>query len=223
MAPRTRLDHRLPPGDRSGGTALARLQRPGRGDPGPHRPALRPRDVGPADRRPEAAAARVQPRGRLAAQRRQRRGGPEADRRGDRERAARRGARPRRHQRDDRRRARRGGRRRCRCSTSRRGCAATATTCPRSATGSRPTASRDLLFAPCEHAREVLVDEGVAGTVHVTGDVLADVLLASREPPRRERRERRLRACHRAPQLQHRRARAPRGGARLPRPRPIAG
>jgi UDP-N-acetylglucosamine 2-epimerase len=37
----------------------------------------------------------------------------------------------------------------------------------------------DLLFAPCEHARDVLVDEGVSGTVHVTGDVLADVLLAT--------------------------------------------
>ncbi len=38
----------------------------------------------------------------------------------------------------------------------------------------------ELLFAPCEHAREVLIDEGVPGTVHVTGDVLADVLLATR-------------------------------------------
>lgn len=38
----------------------------------------------------------------------------------------------------------------------------------------------DLLFAPCEHAREVLDDEGVPGVVHVTGDVLADVLLATR-------------------------------------------
>jgi UDP-N-acetylglucosamine 2-epimerase len=38
----------------------------------------------------------------------------------------------------------------------------------------------DLLFAPCEHARDVLLDEGVPGTVHVTGDVLADVLLATR-------------------------------------------
>jgi UDP-GlcNAc3NAcA epimerase len=37
----------------------------------------------------------------------------------------------------------------------------------------------DLLFAPCEHARETLVAEGVPGTVHVTGDVLADVLLAT--------------------------------------------
>jgi UDP-GlcNAc3NAcA epimerase len=38
----------------------------------------------------------------------------------------------------------------------------------------------DLLFAPCEHARDVLVEEGVPGVVHVTGDVLADVLLATR-------------------------------------------
>ena len=38
----------------------------------------------------------------------------------------------------------------------------------------------DLLFAPCEHARDVLVAEGVPGTVHVTGDPLADVLLATR-------------------------------------------
>jgi UDP-GlcNAc3NAcA epimerase len=37
----------------------------------------------------------------------------------------------------------------------------------------------EVLFAPCDHAREVLADEGVAGTVHVTGDVLADVLLAT--------------------------------------------
>src|SRR3954452_4966616 len=37
-----------------------------------------------------------------------------------------------------------------------------------------------LLFAPCEHARETLEREGVPGAVEVTGDVLADVLLASR-------------------------------------------
>jgi UDP-GlcNAc3NAcA epimerase len=39
----------------------------------------------------------------------------------------------------------------------------------------------DLLFAPCEHARETLLSEGVSGTVVVTGDVLADVLLSSRD------------------------------------------
>jgi UDP-GlcNAc3NAcA epimerase len=39
----------------------------------------------------------------------------------------------------------------------------------------------DLLFAPCEHARETLLEEGVPGTVVVTGDVLADVLLSSRD------------------------------------------
>jgi UDP-GlcNAc3NAcA epimerase len=38
----------------------------------------------------------------------------------------------------------------------------------------------DVLFAPCEHARDVLVEEGVKGEVHVTGDVLADVLFATR-------------------------------------------
>jgi UDP-GlcNAc3NAcA epimerase len=37
----------------------------------------------------------------------------------------------------------------------------------------------DLLFAPCEHARDTLLEEGVKGVVHVTGDVLADVLLAT--------------------------------------------
>jgi UDP-N-acetylglucosamine 2-epimerase len=39
----------------------------------------------------------------------------------------------------------------------------------------------DLLLAPCEHARETLIAEGVGGTVVVTGDPLADVLLASRD------------------------------------------
>lgn len=39
----------------------------------------------------------------------------------------------------------------------------------------------ELLFAPCEHAREVLLKEGVPGTVEVTGDVLADVLLSTRD------------------------------------------
>lgn len=39
----------------------------------------------------------------------------------------------------------------------------------------------ELLLAPCEHARETLIEEGVSGTVVVTGDPLADVLLASRE------------------------------------------
>lgn len=39
----------------------------------------------------------------------------------------------------------------------------------------------DLLFAPCEHARETLLAEAVPGTVVVTGDVLADVLLSTRD------------------------------------------
>ena len=38
----------------------------------------------------------------------------------------------------------------------------------------------DVLFAPCEHARDVLLRERVRGTVYVTGDVLADVLLATK-------------------------------------------
>lgn len=39
----------------------------------------------------------------------------------------------------------------------------------------------DVLFAPGESARRTLLREGVRGTVHVTGDPLADVLLASRD------------------------------------------
>ena len=38
----------------------------------------------------------------------------------------------------------------------------------------------DVLFAPCEHARATLLREEARGEIHVTGDVLADVLLASR-------------------------------------------
>lgn len=57
----------------------------------------------------------------------------------------------------------------------------------------------DLLFAPCEHARDVLVEEGIPGTVHVTGDVLADVLLAtqSRLPEGTEEGEYVLATAHR--------------------------
>ncbi len=57
----------------------------------------------------------------------------------------------------------------------------------------------DLLFAPCEHARDVLVEEGVPGAAHVTGDVLADVLLATRErlPEAREEGEYVLATAHR--------------------------
>jgi UDP-N-acetylglucosamine 2-epimerase len=57
----------------------------------------------------------------------------------------------------------------------------------------------DLLFAPCEHAREVLIEEGVRGTVHVTGDVLADVLLATRDrlPERGEEGDYVLATAHR--------------------------
>ncbi len=39
----------------------------------------------------------------------------------------------------------------------------------------------DVLFAPSESARGRLLVEGIQGTVHVTGDPLADVLLATRD------------------------------------------
>ncbi len=39
----------------------------------------------------------------------------------------------------------------------------------------------DLLFAPCEHARDVLLSEQVGGAVHMEGDVLADAHLACRD------------------------------------------
>jgi UDP-GlcNAc3NAcA epimerase len=57
----------------------------------------------------------------------------------------------------------------------------------------------DLLFAPCEHARDVLQREEVRGVVHVTGDVLADVLLATRArlPERGEEGEYILATAHR--------------------------
>lgn len=57
----------------------------------------------------------------------------------------------------------------------------------------------DLLFAPCGHARDVLLEEGVRGVVHVTGDVLADVLLATRSrlPDRAEAGEYLLATAHR--------------------------
>ena len=56
-----------------------------------------------------------------------------------------------------------------------------------------------LLFAPCDHARDVLLDEGVPGEVHVTGDVLADVLLATRSrlPEGREEGDYVLATAHR--------------------------
>src|SRR3954451_19572593 len=57
----------------------------------------------------------------------------------------------------------------------------------------------DLLFAPCDHARDVLLEEGVGGAIHVTGDVLADVLLATRArlPERSEQGEYVLATAHR--------------------------
>jgi UDP-N-acetylglucosamine 2-epimerase len=57
----------------------------------------------------------------------------------------------------------------------------------------------DLLFAPCAHARDVLLEEGVKGAVHVTGDVLADVHFATRArlPERGEEGEYILATAHR--------------------------
>jgi UDP-GlcNAc3NAcA epimerase len=57
----------------------------------------------------------------------------------------------------------------------------------------------DVLFAPCAHARDVLVEEGVKGEVHVTGDVLADVLFATqaRLPEEREEGDYVLATAHR--------------------------
>ena len=146
--------------------------------------------------------------------RRRRRG---ADRPGDRERAARRGPGPRRHQRDDRRRPRR--RRRRDSAAPRRGRPAQLprTTCPRRPTGSRPTGSPTFSSPPASTPATSSSTRGCRATVHVTGDVLADVLLATREPPARGRRGGRVRARHRPPQLQHRLARAARRRARLPR------
>jgi UDP-GlcNAc3NAcA epimerase len=57
----------------------------------------------------------------------------------------------------------------------------------------------DVLFAPCEHARDTLLREEVRGTTYVTGDVLADVLLASRSrlPQNGEQGEYMLATAHR--------------------------
>lgn len=57
----------------------------------------------------------------------------------------------------------------------------------------------DVLFAPSEHARDVLLRERVRGSVHVTGDVLTDALLATRDrlPEPREKGEFVLATVHR--------------------------
>jgi UDP-GlcNAc3NAcA epimerase len=57
----------------------------------------------------------------------------------------------------------------------------------------------DVLFAPCEHARDTLLSERVNGATYVTGDVLADVLLASqsRLPQSGEKGEYLLATVHR--------------------------
>ena len=88
--------------------------------------------------------------------------------------AARLGARLRRHELDARRRAGRGRGRACRSRTSRPGCAAATSRCPRSGTGSRSTGSRALLLCPDERSRATLEAEGVAGRIEVVGDVMAD-------------------------------------------------
>ena len=86
-------------------------------------------------------------------------------------------------------------------------------------TGSRPTASPTFSSRPASTPATSSIDEGVPGEVHVTGDVLADVLLATRERLPEGGEERRVRPRHRPPQLQHRLARAARRRARLPRAR----
>ena len=67
-----------------------------------------------------------------------------------------------------------------RSSTSRRAFGATAPTCPRSATGSRPTGSRTFCSRPPRRPAN-LVPSTSAGTVYLTGDPLADVLLCPRD------------------------------------------
>ena len=77
----------------------------------------------------------------------------------------------------------------------------------------------DLLFAPCEHARDVLLEEGVAG--HGPRHRRRPRRRPARDPrpPARGRGGGRVRPRHRPPQLQHRLARAARRRARLPRRR----
>ncbi len=67
----------------------------------------------------------------------------------------------------------------CRCSTSRPACAATGTTCRRSTTGSRPTGSPTFSSPPASTPATFSSTRASPGTVHVTGDVLADVLLST--------------------------------------------
>ena len=78
----------------------------------------------------------------------------------------------------------------------------------------------DLLLAPTPGARANLIAEGIAGRIEVTGDpaVRHARALARRRRPGRGR----VPARHRAPQLQHRRPRAPAGRAGLPRALAVA-
>ena len=63
-----------------------------------------------------------------------------------------------------------------RSHTSRPGCAAATSRCPRSATGSRSTASRSCFSAPTSARARSSQAEGVAGRIEVVGDVMADAL-----------------------------------------------
>ena len=75
----------------------------------------------------------------------------------------------------------------------------------------------DLLFAPCEHARDVLLEEGVGGERPRHRRRSRRRAAGDPQPAARDRREGRVRARHRPPQLQHRLSRAPGCGPRLPR------
>ena len=61
-----------------------------------------------------------------------------------------------------------------RSPTSRRGCGASTSRCPRSETGSRSTGSRRCSSAPTSARRSSSRIEGVAGRREVVGDVMAD-------------------------------------------------
>ncbi len=176
-----------------------------------------PEMSGPADRRPEAAAARVQPRRRLAARCEQgvavARG---ADRRRDRAASgptrSSSAATPTRRSPAPAPPSPPG----CRCSTSRPACAATATTCPRSTTGSRPTGSPTFsshpASTPATSARGGRSGHGARHRRRRSPTSCCST--RARLPEGGE--AGRVRARHRPSQLQHRLARAPRRGARLP-------
>ena len=62
----------------------------------------------------------------------------------------------------------------CLSRTSRPGCAAATSRCPRSTTGSRSDRLAWLLFCPDDRSRGTLEREGVLGRIYVVGDVMAD-------------------------------------------------